>query len=299
MGIKQSLFRRGYHLGFVEGPLNEIVYGKKAYSQVNWVDMNGHSSSWFADPFIFNTEGDTIEVLAEEFEYSKNKGRISHLIIKKDGLRLINITPILELDTHLSFPAYIKQDGKIYIYPENYVSGAIKIYEYNFLKKKLEEPRILLREELVDAQLFEINGSFYLMGVKHENDGYTYNYTKELYIYKSKDLFGEYAFFQKITNARKEERGAGHLFYVGNKLIRPAQNCDGGYGVEVVFYEFLQDKDGYFKEIEVGRMSPGHNKYPFVLHTFNTMGNYYIIDGMGFENKWMRPILTKMLLLKH
>ena len=297
MGIKKILFRSGYHLGFVDGPIDKIVYCKRTYNKVHWLDLNGHNTSWFADPFIFNTEGDTIEVLAEEFEYAKNKGRLSHLLIKKKGLKLIAITPILELDTHLSFPAYIKRENKVYVYPENYVSGAIKLYEYNQYEKKLVNPKVLLKEKLVDAQLSEINGCFYLMGVKHEDDQFTYNYTKELYIYKSNSLFGEYTFYQKISNKQKEERGAGQLFYVGDKLIRPAQNCDGGYGVEVVFYEFTQGDDGYFKEVEVGRMSPGHNKYPFVLHTFNSMGKYHIIDGMGFENDLIRPFLTKSLLL--
>lgn len=297
MGIKQLLLRRGYHLGFVESSIGDIVYSSKSYNKVGWVDLNGHCTSWFADPFIFKTEGEFIEVLAEEFEYSKNKGRLSHLLIKKDGLRLVAITPILELDTHLSFPAYIKKENKTYVYPENYVSGGIKIYEYDDLNKKLVNPKEILREVLVDAQILELNGHYYLMGVKHENDKFTYNYTKDLYIFQSGDLFGEYTFFQKISNTKKEERGAGHLFYVGDKLIRPAQNCDGGYGVEVVFYEFTQGEDGYFKEVEVGRMSPGHNKYPFVLHTFNTMGKYHIIDGMGFENNLIRPMLTKLFQL--
>ena len=297
MGIKQLLLRRGYHLGFIDGPIGDIVYSSKSYNKVKWVDLNGHRTSWFADPFIFNIEGNHIEVLVEEFEYSKNKGRLSHLLIKKDGLKLVAITPILELDTHLSFPAYIKIDNRTYVYPENYVSGGIKIYEYDHPSKKLVNPKEILREELVDAQLFEQNGAYYLMGVRHQNDRFTYNYTKDLYIYKSNSLFGEYSFYQKISNKRKEERGAGQLFYVGDKLIRPAQNCDGGYGVEVVFYEFTQGDDGYFKEVEVGRMSPGHNKYPFVLHTFNSMGKYHIIDGMGFENDLIRPFLTKSLLL--
>ena len=297
MGIKELLLRRGYHLGFVDGSIGDIVYSTKSYNKVRWVDLNGHRASWFADPFIFNTEGDYIEVLAEEFEYSKNKGRLSHLLIKKDSLKLVAITPILELDTHLSFPAYIRKNNKTYVYPENYISGGIKIYEYDHLNKKLVNPKEILREELVDAQLLELNGYYYLMGVKHEDDKFTYNYTKDLYVFKSEDLLGEYTFFQKISNTKKEERGAGHLFNVGDKLIRPAQNCDGGYGVEVVFYEFTQGKDGCFKEVEIGRMSPGYNKYPFVLHTFNTMGKYHIIDGMGFENNIIRPMLTKLIQL--
>lgn len=299
MNIKQTLFRRAYHLGFLSEPMKDIVYCNKKYSNVKWVDLNGHKDSWFADPFILNTDGENIDVLAEEFEYSRKKGRISHLVICKKGLKLLSITPILDTDTHLSFPGYIKKNNKIYVYPENYASGAIKIYEYDLTQQKLINPHVLLKEELVDTQLLELNGAFYMLGVKHENDGFKYDYTRELFIYRSQDLFGKYQFFQKIANKRREERGAGHFFYVGNKLIRPAQSCEGGYGTGIVFYEFFQDEKGMFAEKAVGRMSPGWNKYPFVLHTYNILNDYQIIDGMGFDNLITRPFLTLLLQLRH
>ena len=299
MNLKQLLFGRGYHLGFIDEAIGDIVYSDKKYTNANWVNLNGYRRSWFADPFVLKSEGEYLEVLAEEFEYSKNKGRLSHLLIKKKNLKLEKVTPILELDTHLSFPAFIKHDGKIYVYPENYVSGAVSIYEFDQSNMKLVNPRVLLKEELVDAQLLELDGAYYLMGVKHEDDGYKYNYTKVLHIYKSNSLFGEYIPYQEIKSGRREERGAGLLFSLKDKLIRPAQSCEGGYGKGIVFYEFVRNKDGYFTEKEVGRMAPGKNKYPFVLHTFNKNGQFQIIDGMGFENNLLRPILNKIFFLLH
>ena len=297
LSIRKILFRQAYHLGFVEGSLSEIVYGSKKYEEIKWVDIQKHNNSWFADPFILGTNDECIEVLAEELEYSNRKGRISHLSINKKNLTLEKCKPSLDIATHLSFPAYLVENELVYVYPENYNGGAIRIYRYDKPTKKLCDPQVLLREDLVDAQILKFKDAYYIFGVKHEDDvEYSYEYTKNLWIYKSESLFGEYKFYQKIENNKKLERGAGHFFILNDKLIRPAQICEGGYGRGIVFFEVCMDENGLFVEKEVGHMYPGANKYPLQLHTFNAKDGYIIIDGMGYENKYLRPILTKLQL---
>jgi len=286
------LFKRSYHLGFINDKLEDVLYNGKLKPNISWIKEINNSTSWFADPFIISQNSKYIEILAEEFEYANNKGRISHMLVRKDGFVLEKVTPVLDLDTHLSFPNYIVHDGTIYVYPENYLGGGIRIYEYDIERKKLINPQLLLSENLVDAQMIKIGNDFYIFGVKHVDDNYQYTYTKELFIYKSSTLFGEYKFFQKIINSDKIERGAGRMFYYNNKLFRPAQICNGGYGRGLIFFELAFNDDGYFVEKEVNRIFPGLNRYPLQLHTFNKHENLLIVDGYGYSNYYFGYLLS-------
>ena len=177
---------------------------------------------------------------------------------------------MLSLDTHLSFPIYLEENGMIYVYPENCQSGTLKIYEYDEKAKNLYNPQVIIADPLLDTQIVKIDGDFYAFGVKYQTG--LQQDTKELYIYRAEELMGKYRCIQKIENLRCEERGAGAIFVEDNQLIRPAQCCEGGYGREVILYELNRDDDG-FNEIEIGRVIPDKSaKTGGILHTFNKKG---------------------------
>ena len=104
-------------------------------------------------------------------------------------------------------------------------------------KKKLINPRPLIQEPLLDTQILCYNGTYYAFGVKFQKGVSTD--TKVLYIYESKGgLLDEYCFVQTIKNIKCEERGGGLIFVDdSNRIIRPVQSCEGGYGKHIIFKE--------------------------------------------------------------
>ena len=190
-------------------------------------------------------------------------------------------------------PIYIwEEDGIIYVYPENYQSGELKMYEYDETVKILLNPKTIIAEPLLDTQIVKIDKSYFAFGVKYQTGSQTD--TKELLIYKAEELMGEYKCIQKIENLRCEERGAGLIYREDGRLIRPAQCCEGGYGREVILYELCKEESG-FKEEEIRRVIPDRRaKTGSVLHTYNKMDGIVVVDGWAYQNPHIASLYKTM-----
>lgn len=121
---------------------------------------NPFKNKWFADPFILKETKSELHLLVEEFDYDVKRGRIAHLTIDKVNDIITDCKIILDIPTHLSFPAIYAIDDKIYVHPENYQSGKSIIYEYNIEKDLLENPRVLLNAPIADAVILRNGDSF-------------------------------------------------------------------------------------------------------------------------------------------
>ena len=288
--LRAILSRRFYAIGY--GSIEEIDICEDGIPRnVNWIKFKNYKINWIADPYLLSENETSIDFLVEEWIEKDNKGRLVKFTYDKKSKKTFNKRIILELTTHLSFPSIIKEEGNIYICPENAASDQQKIYKYNIEKELLEEPVIIIDEALLDVNIVKINSSFYAFGIKLlKNDKGDNNH---LLIYKSDNLLGHYTFYQEITNPLAQERGAGSFFIHDKKLIRPVQNCEGDYGRNVIFKE-VTFVDGVFKEKVIGGLYPT-KCFPDGLHTFNILNDKYVIDGMAYNvGKWM-TYLKRML----
>ena len=131
-----------YNIGFIDGDLKDIIEGIQPI-KVNWLN-HPYKDRWFADPFILDVTDNEIWVLVEEWYDPIQRGRISKLIIDKQTYKLKDILVLLELDSHLSFPAIRRAQYGIYVYPENSVTGKLTEYKYIPEKEKLEISDIMV-----------------------------------------------------------------------------------------------------------------------------------------------------------
>ena len=166
--IKEELGSTWYNIGFIEDVV-ELATQVDVDKRIHWLDLGNYRDGWFADPFIYAADEEEIIVFAEEYVYSAQKGRLSELVIDRCTFKLKRVIPILELDTHLSFPIYCKHNGKTYVYPENSQCGQLKIYEYDEVLHKLVNPKVLVDAPLVDPQAFEANGKYYVIATKFKS----------------------------------------------------------------------------------------------------------------------------------
>lgn len=274
--IKKSistLLGGAYHIGFCIN--DEIVYNKTDwYKKISWVNTKEFDDEgWFADPFFLRVNEEIIILLAEEFVYSQGKGRLVKLTIDRKTNTLIDVYVVLELDTHLSFPSIYREDGKIYVIPENSASGGQYLYEYDDECSTLKNPKLIVPRRLLDPQLLKIEGFYFLFAVEFI-EGW-WEETQVLKIFRSKSLAGVYEEVQTIKKRSNEERGAGQIV----NMVRPAQCCEGNYGKETILYKLYYRND-LFSELEIGRIIPNaKHKYGSLLHTYNVEGNIAVIDG--------------------
>ena len=176
---------------------------------------------------------------------------------------------ILELPTHLSFPVIYHYAGRIYVHPENSKSGASYIYRYDRSADKLVEPLLLINEPIADAIIRKDNGKYRMFATRCPDvNGCS------LYEYSSEDLLGPYTYAKKHTFENKTARMAGmFLECKDRRIIRPAQDCFGGYGKAVILY------DGHNP---LCRIEPQIYKYAGI-HTFNSLGDTFVIDYKKYD----------------
>ena len=278
--IRKRLFEEKYAIGFIN---NDQLNNDNFFNYINWVDLGDYKKGWFADPFILSMSEKYIKVLAEEYLYKTRLGRISLLTIERRNYKLISVDVVLQLPTHLSFPNFLIENNNIYVYPENYQSGGVTIYEYDAEKKCLVNGTKIIDSPLVDTQIVKVNDTYYAFGV--ENTTGTAKDCKVLKIFKSVSLCGTYKSCGTIENQSCNERGAGKIFIHGSNIIRPAQCCEGDYGKNIIFYKMNIESNG-FEEQTVYELRPNNFKYMGRgLHTFNQMDNLTVIDGRDCRYK--------------
>ena len=108
--LYRSIMQGVWNIGFVENTLDEVIGGEPL--KIRWLNHNC-KDRWFADPFILDVTDDKIYVLVEEYYYPHKRGRLAMLTIDKASNSLLKVDTILELDSHLSFPAIIRRGDKI------------------------------------------------------------------------------------------------------------------------------------------------------------------------------------------
>lgn len=287
--IKEKLGSTWYNIGFIENVAG-LATQEDVDKRIHWLDRGDYNDGWFADPVIYSVNDREIITFVEEFVYATHKGRLSELVIDRSAYKLKQIIPILDLETHLSFPIFCKHDGKTYVYPENSQCGRLKIYEYDETSHQLVNPQVLVDAPLVDPQILEMNGKYYVLSTQFKSLA---KLDDDLFVYESDSLFGPYKLVQVLHNDIDEERGAGRIFSVDNRLIRPAQSSVGGYGKQLIFYE-LSYTGNRFKEKEILRLSPCPTKMDQQLHTYNQMGNLVVVDGNEFVYKNFAKVYNKL-----
>ncbi len=289
--------RKEYAIGFFISS-DYLPLSKTGTHFIKWLNTNGYKKGWFADPFILDYKDGTCYVLVEEYLYSCYKGRISCLIVdhRKDEFVLREVKPIIELDTHLSFPFIIKDGIKTFICPENYQSGCVSLYELDPISLTIKSKHIIINDPLVDVQLFNVEDVYYALGTLTKTGAM--DETKILRLYQSDSLLGEYRLIQVINNELKEERGAGGIALVNDNYIRPVQSCEGGYGKCVIF-RYISVIDGLLRQKEILRLKPNQiKKWGLALHTYNWSNSIAVVDGQDYSRVFRVSRVLDPLLMR-
>ena len=284
--LYRKLVSTEYNIGFVSVPSGAKQYILQSLD-IKWLKRDNCSECWYADPFILSVDDNNVYLLVEEWVYSKNKGRISKLTVEKGSFRLIRSVPILDLDTHLSFPAILRVDGDIYIYPENYQSGKLSIYKYDSKNETVDKCGVLVNLPLTDASIdccdFLKENYIFSTDISCPNGN-------NLGIYKSDSVLGKYKKVAVHSFSEKVARNAGGFFRIGDDVFRPAQICNKRYG-EGLEIQMVKYEDGTFSFVPVKRYYPKSKIWNLGIHTFNVLDDIIVVDG----NKFRSPYIGRLL----
>lgn len=298
MTLKQ-LIRPRWQIGIVENSLEGIVNGEEL--RVQW-PANPFHDRWFADPFVLSVNGNEVTLLVEDYRYKDDRGRISRIIVDMERNSIVSCKTILD-GGHYSFPAIMRYEGMVYLYPEQSRQGKLELFEYCPKTETCEYVETLSDEPLTDAIIYK--GVIYSTRLPEPNG-------KTLKMFKwPSAVQGSIAASQCSSDLRKFmcptavqdanalnieletlnqpktfvfgeciARNAGDFFECGGMVYRPAQECNRWYGnaLSIQLYE-----DGEFKEV---RRIP-------LLHTLNSYQGVTVVDRKIFPFKWVYRLLRK------
>jgi hypothetical protein len=237
---------------------------------------NPYKDKWFADPFILSDSQSTLVLLVEEFDRDIRRGRIAKIVVDKKINTIVDCKIILDLPTHLSFPAIYIVNDKIYVHPENYASGVSKLYEYDEANEVLVNAKTICDQPLTDAVICAINGKYTIYATLGTDPN-----GSKLSVFTSDKFDGPYLLSDTISFNDKSARMAGFIFCFKGKAIRPAQDCNMSYGQRVIFYE---DQTAIGELKPFGRFSG--------IHTFNKLGNTFVVDLKKYDHKRVYDFIT-------
>ena len=280
--LYRSIMQGVWNIGFVENTLDGVINGEPL--KIKWLNHEC-KDRWFADPFILDVTDDKIYVLVEEYYYPHKRGRLAMLTIDKASNKLLKADTILELDSHLSFPAIIRRDGKILVYPENFKGGGLKLYELDLEKPALVNGQSISDALLTDAIYTELFGKKQIYSTEIPNPNGSI-----LGVYEM-DETGKYVKVKEYTFPEKIARTAGDWFEYKGKKYRPAQESNVEYGHGISFQQIEESPEGLqFKEL--WRKTSPHPTMKVAFHTFNMYKGVMVMDCRGYRYRVAAGIIN-------
>jgi hypothetical protein len=102
----------------------------------------------------------------------------------------------------------------------------------------------------------------------------------ELFIFYSDALAGPWRPHpdNPVKSDCRSARPAGRIVRRGDRLFRPAQDCEEAYGSGIVWHEILELSPTRFHEVEIARFKAPSNLGFDGLHHFDQLGPLQAID---------------------
>lgn len=302
MNLKQFIKQckeQCWALGFVRGGMQAVMESDDF--EIDWVKMP--KDRWFADPFVLDVTDDEILLLVEDFGYDIRKGVISLLHINRTTMEIISRKVLLERPTHLSFPAILRKDGHIYIYPENAQGGRLDMYEYDAAKEELTFVKTICDDVVWDSYITEAFGEPLMFTAA--NDDY------HLDIYKWDEKKERFVPYQQVESNIKNSRLGGAVFEYKGQYYYSAQNCEKTYGGSIDIKR-IDDRlkmidephvDSANSELRfsietVKHIESPNKRYPEGLHTLNEYQGVVVIDVKGYCYGRFGAILDSIIKMK-
>jgi hypothetical protein len=273
-------------LGFVRGGMYSIM--ESDHLDVDWVKMP--HDRWFADPFVLDVTNEEILLLVEDFDYDIHKGMISLLHINRFSMEITSRKVLLELPTHLSFPAILRKDGHIYIYPENAQGGRLDMYEYDAAKEELVFVKTICDDVVWDSYITEAFGAP-LMFTSAKND-------YQLDIYKWVDKKERFVSYQRLASEQPNSRLGGAVYEYKGQFYYPAQENSKTYGgaLDIKHIELENERVRVLETVK--HIESPNKRYPIGLHTLNEYKGIVVIDVKGYRYGKIGSLVAQIVNLK-
>lgn len=255
-----------------------------------FVSIADDGDRYYADPFPFNNDGEHW-LFVEEYKLRSDIGIISCMPVAVGG-KVGPAKPVLIRPYHLSHPFLFRNEGAIYMLPESGGYRTVELYRARSFPFDWVLHQVLMIDvEIYDATLLRHADRWWMFGTIVHDGG---SHHDELAIFYSDQLEGPWKphKLNPVKSDCRSARPAGQIVRRGDRLLRPAQDCETGYGAGIVWTEIEELTTENFKEREIVRWSVNELGADG-LHTFNLDHKLGAIDVR--HTKWSMVKLRSVL----
>jgi hypothetical protein len=236
---------------------------------------------FYADPFVL-WRGGLAHVFCEEFPYATGKGVISVFTIGRDGAAT-RPRIVLERPYHLSYPMLFEREGQVFMIPETSANRTVEIYRaMRFPDQWVLESTLLRDVSAADATLLEQDGRLWLFAALAETGGSSWDTLGLFHATKLMGPWTPHAANPVLVDAGSARPG-GMMFERDGTLIRPAQDCRGGYGSALSLCRVDRLDPMHYAQTVMARLAPRPNWAAEGMHTLNAAGGLEVIDCVGWR----------------
>jgi hypothetical protein len=267
-----------------------MIRNKKFDFRFQWLPLDDKAVS-YADPFIFKTDDGRVNILFEHVSTYELDGRIS-LIVCNDRVDPVFEKIVLDTKDHLSYPFVFKENGKIYIFPENAFGGALNCFEFDPVNRSFVNKQQVIGLPLLDGTILKQDNKYWLFATLL---GESYN--SDLHIFYSDQLTGPYRAHpgNPVKQQLNGSRPAGNFFEVDGSIYRPAQNCANYYGESITINKIRKLTVSEFAEDEYMVIKPNrHEEFNYGIHTINAVDDIIVVDGQKGHFQPVRQLNRKL-----
>jgi hypothetical protein len=231
---------------------------------------------YYADPFLLK-RGDRTFLFVEEYVHAERKGSIAMAEVIGDRLASSPVR-VLSRPYHLSYPHVFEADGEMLMIPETGANRTLELYRATEFPLKWELVKVLMKDGVYsDATPLFHHGRWWLFVTVDAMGNATQD---ELSIFHSDAIAGPWMphAANPVKSDSRSSRSGGRIIKYGDRLFRPAQDCDRHYGGGLVWFEITELTPTRFCERKVLSWDARSDLGAMGLHSFDELDGIQAID---------------------
>lgn len=220
-------------------------------------DVTDVSALFVADPFMIRVD-DKWHMFFEVLNKARDKGEIGYAT-SSNGTNWRYQQIVLSEPFHLSYPCVFECDGDFYMIPESRYVREVRLYRASHFPHRWEYVATLFTEPFADSTIFHFEDRWWIftdtsasfpLHHRKPSRGYRHDTVRLFY---ADQLTGPWHAHPKnpiISGDPHIARPGGRVF-VGDSLIRFAQDCYPTYGTHVFGFRITQLSPTCYEEQEI------------------------------------------------
>lgn len=249
--------------------------------------LKARNGYFWADPFVVYEQGKYF-LFVEEYSYKTGLGHLAVLRPDQEG-QYRQSEVILKKPYHLSYPFLVKYDGEYFMIPETKSEKVIQIYRCTNFPNSWEYVTNLMENvAAADTTVFYYCNKWWLFTSLDllKNAAISFG---ELFLFFADDLFsGRWESHPQnpIVTDISQSRPAGKIFEHDGILIRPSQDCSGGYGKAINLNQITKLTVSEYEEVHIRKIEPTWDKLLTGMHTINFDHNAIVLDACMLRKRF-------------